>query len=106
MQNVFCSIRNCGFNSSSGFCLNRLVVINEQGVCKYLTKEGWEQEVSKQFKSNFNPWQEQEKEEKITISDLLESRAPVQTQNQTGADDDKIQKEEENRGQSQDKMDS
>ena len=47
MQNVFCSVRNCGFNSSSGFCLNRLVVINEQGVCKYLTKEGWEQEVEK-----------------------------------------------------------
>ena len=92
MQNVFCSVRNCGFNSSSGFCLNRLVVINEQGVCKYLTKEGWEQEVKKQFKSSFNPWQEQEEEKKITVADLLESRAPVQTQNETGAED-------ENRGQ-------
>ena len=94
MQNVFCSIRNCGFNSSSGFCLNRLVVINEQGVCKYLTKEGWEQEVKKQFKSNFNPWQEQEEEEKrITVSDLLETRAPVQTQNETSDKEDQDQNE-------------
>ena len=93
MQNVFCSIRNCGFNSSSGFCLNRLVVINEQGVCKYLTKEGWEQEVNKQFKSNFNPWQEQEEEKKITIADLLESRAPVQTQNETSDKEDQDQNE-------------
>ena len=106
MQNVFCSVRDCGFNSDSGFCLNRLVVINQQGVCKRLTKEGWNQEVSKQFKSSFNPWQEQEKEKKVTVADLLGTRAPVQTQNQTGANDENIQTKERNRGQSQDKMDS
>lgn len=43
MQNVICGIRNCGYCSASGFCLNRLVVINEQGVCKWLTKPGWDQ---------------------------------------------------------------
>lgn len=42
MQTVICGFKGCGFCSQSGFCLNRLVVINEQGVCKYLTKPGWD----------------------------------------------------------------
>lgn len=56
MQNIICSVRNCGFNSSNSFCLNRLVAINEQGTCRYLTKPGWDQKVESKFKSNFNPW--------------------------------------------------
>ena len=28
MQNVICAVRNCGYCSVNGFCLNRLVVIN------------------------------------------------------------------------------
>ncbi len=47
MQDIVCAIINCGFHSPSGFCLNRLVSINEQGMCNYLTKPGWNQEVSK-----------------------------------------------------------
>ena len=45
MQTVYCLVRNCGYCGSNGFCLNRLTVINEQGVCKYLTKPGWENKV-------------------------------------------------------------
>ena len=52
MQNVICKVRNCGYCSASGFCLNRLVVINEQGVCNWLTKPGWNQQVSEMYKSN------------------------------------------------------
>lgn len=50
---VVCKIQNCGYCSDSGFCLNRLVVINEQGVCKRLTKPGWEQKVEEKFKNNY-----------------------------------------------------
>lgn len=50
MQNVICGIRNCGYCSASGFCLNRLVVINEQGVCNWLTKPGWDQEIDEKYK--------------------------------------------------------
>lgn len=42
MQNVICAIENCGYRSRSGFCLNRIVSINVNGVCAYLTKSGWD----------------------------------------------------------------
>lgn len=45
MQNIICAVRDCGFCSTSGFCLNRLVTINSQGVCNRLTKPGWERPV-------------------------------------------------------------
>ena len=45
MQTIICKVKNCGYCSVSGFCLNRLTVINEQGVCKYLTQPGWENPV-------------------------------------------------------------
>jgi len=50
---VVCKVQNCGYCSDSGFCLNRLVVINEQGLCGYLTKPGWEQPVEDRFKNNW-----------------------------------------------------
>lgn len=43
MQNVICAVRDCGFCSINGFCLNKLVVINCNGVCKWLSKPGWDQ---------------------------------------------------------------
>ena len=41
MQYIICKIKDCGFCSQNGFCLNRLLVINEQGVCDWVTKPGW-----------------------------------------------------------------
>lgn len=55
MQNVVCKFNNCGFCSSNGFCLNRLVVINEQGLCQYLTRAGWDRKVQKWEKQNYFP---------------------------------------------------
>lgn len=67
---VRCKIQNCGYCSNSGFCLNRLVVINEQGVCKYLTKADWEQKIEDRFKDNYF-------EEKTIERKEIETRAPV-----------------------------
>ena len=41
LQNVVCEIQQCGFRSNSGFCLNRLVSIGANGVCKWINREGW-----------------------------------------------------------------
>lgn len=43
LQTIRCKFQGCGYCSKSGFCLNRLTVINDQGVCEYLTKPGWDQ---------------------------------------------------------------
>ena len=59
MQNVICKVRNCGYCSASGFCLNRLVVINEQGVCQHLTKSDWQQPIEEKYKSNYKPPEEE-----------------------------------------------
>lgn len=58
MQTVICKVRNCGFCSQNGFCLNRLTVINDQGVCKYLTKPGWDQPVQNWLKNTYTPPEE------------------------------------------------
>ncbi len=49
--NVICKIGRCGYNSVNGFCLNRLVVINENGICSYLTRPGWEQQIEDKYKN-------------------------------------------------------
>lgn len=53
MQYVICAIKDCGFCSPSGFCLNRLVTINAQGVCNYVTKPGWDRTVQDWEKSTY-----------------------------------------------------
>ena len=58
MQNIICAIRNCGYCSENGFCLNRVVKIDEQGVCNWLRKQGWNQQIEKKYKSNYNPWKD------------------------------------------------
>ena len=50
---VRCTVQNCGYCSENGFCLNRLVAINEQGMCNYLTKPGWNEPVEDRFKNNY-----------------------------------------------------
>ena len=52
MQVVYCKVKNCGFHGSNGFCLNRLTVINEQGICKYLTKPDWNKPVDPKWFNN------------------------------------------------------
>lgn len=54
-QEVICKISQCPYRSSSGFCLNRLVVINEQGVCQHLTKSSWQEPIEEKYKSNYKP---------------------------------------------------
>ena len=99
MQTVICAIKNCGYCSSSGFCLNRLVSINAQGGCSYLQKQGWNQQVDKKYKSNYNPWeeigQEEEEEERVTLSELLESRPPVNDGEEPGEVEENSQKKED-----------
>ena len=60
MQVVYCKVRNCGYCSQNGFCLNRLTVINEQGLCNYLTKPGWDQKIDRKW---FNTYDFQEEKE-------------------------------------------
>lgn len=47
MQNVICKFEKCGSRSKNGFCLNRMVVITEQGQCERLLKEGWDKPIEK-----------------------------------------------------------
>lgn len=49
MTIVRCGISQCSFNKE-GDCLNRVIRINENGVCKYLTKDGWMNPVEDQYK--------------------------------------------------------
>lgn len=64
MQMILCKINQCPFHSSNGFCLNRMVVIDENGGCKYIT--------SPKRKRTIEPWEkstwidkEQENEKKF-----------------------------------------
>lgn len=81
MQNVICAIKDCGYCSVNGFCLNRVVRINEQGVCNFLTKQGWNQQIEEEYKSVYNPWK---------------NAGPVQTSAQIGA---KEEEDEDNDNQ-------
>ena len=78
MQNVICAIKNCGYCSVNGFCLNRVVKINENGVCSFLTRQGWEQQIEEKYKSVYNPWK---------------TREPVQTPAQIGTEQNQDQNE-------------
>ena len=52
MQTVRCKIPKCPFCSVSGFCLNRLVVINEQGVCNFLTRPDWINKIIEEYEKS------------------------------------------------------
>ena len=51
IQTIICNVRGCGFCSENGFCLNRLTVITDQGICKYITKPGWDRKVDEEEKN-------------------------------------------------------
>lgn len=67
-QNIICKVQQCSFHSSSNFCLNKLTVINPNGVCSRLTKPGWDTPVEEWMKNTFR------EEEKITVEKLLEEK--------------------------------
>ena len=50
MQIVVCKVKNCGFHGEHDTCLNRLVVINNQGVCNYVTRPGWDRAIEEKYK--------------------------------------------------------
>lgn len=85
MQTVYCLVRNCGYCGSNGFCLNRLTVINEQGVCKYLTKPGWENKVDEKWFNNKD------------ISDGVSENAAtlIESDNEASDNDKEISSEQE-----------
>lgn len=55
MQYIVCRVKDCAFCSQNGFCLNRMLVINEQGVCDWVIKPGWDKSVQEIMKSNYKP---------------------------------------------------
>ena len=64
-------VKNCGYCSNNGFCLNRLTVINQQGVCKYLTKPGWDQKIDpKWFNTNIPSIQQQDNKKLIETNEI------------------------------------
>ena len=75
MQNIVCSIGQCGFHGASGFCQKRVVKINDQGVCNWLTKPGWEQQIESKYKHGYK------------------AREPVQTPAEIGTNKDQDQTE-------------
>lgn len=102
MQNVICAIRNCGYNSPSGFCLNRLVSIGPQGACSWLGKAGWDQKIEDQFKSGYRYWekeQEKEEEERVTLSEVLKGAGAGSAENETKTQEENEDATEKNRGQ-------
>ena len=52
MQSIICDIGQCGFNSKSGFCLKKVVHIDNQGVCAKLRKDDWNIPVENRFTVN------------------------------------------------------
>ena len=71
LQTIRCKFQGCGYCSKSGFCLNRLTVINDQGVCEYLTKPGWDQQIKEDWMKNtyVPPIEEEEEEETLAIEE-------------------------------------
>ena len=57
MQQVVCDLIRCAYRSQSGFYLNRLVKITEQGQCERLLKAGWQEKKENWQLSTFNPWE-------------------------------------------------
>ena len=53
MQVVICKIEACPYRSKNGFCLNRVIQINEQGICNHLTKARWQEKIPDEYKSNY-----------------------------------------------------
>ena len=79
LQTVVCKVKNCGYYSQSGFCLNRLTVINPQGVCDYLTKPGWDKPVDYRFKNTYKHWEHAEAVDRIPeTSENQEKDGPPQ----------------------------
>lgn len=79
MQQIICKINQCPFRSGSGFCLNRLVVINENGVCNWITKHNINQRVYDWQKSTWK-----ETIEKTEKTQLLEETKEGEEDDESG----------------------
>ena len=55
IQTVICKIPQCPFRSESGYCLNRLTIVNENGVCQHLTRPDWQNAIDKKYMNNYRP---------------------------------------------------
>ena len=91
LATIKCEFQGCGYRSKSGFCLNRLTVISDQGVCKYLTKPGWQNPIEEEWKKNTyipprEDWKEKEKENALLIE---EKRGPTVEEFLAGAQEGK-----------------
>ena len=64
MSVIKCRIFQCPYNKE-GNCLNRLLIINENGMCRHLTKDTWQNPIGEQYKI---------KMEVIDSDDLCRSR--------------------------------
>ncbi len=69
MQTIVCEVKECGFRSKNGFCLNRLLVINSRAGCNYVAiNPEWFKPVPEEQKiTNFwkNVKQEEEKQGQV-----------------------------------------
>lgn len=73
-QQVVCNFIQCPFRSSNGFCLNRLTVITEHGMCKHLTRPDWQDPIEDRFKNNYKVANDNAKEEELLIADAGENQ--------------------------------
>lgn len=60
MQEVICQVMQCGCRSQNGFCLNRVVSINQNGGCSWIGKPGWQKPIENEFKSTYDYWKTRE----------------------------------------------
>lgn len=62
---VICKIEPCPFRSSSGFCRNKLLSIDQQGRCKHLydPAHNWRDPVSEDQMDGYELKQEEKKNE-------------------------------------------
>ena len=77
MQNVICHIQGCPFLNSGVFCGKETVVIENNGVCSFLTQPQWKQqkEVEKAREKKAK-----EKEEGYTEQLIENTRQPASAQ--------------------------
>ena len=62
-MNVVCKVADCPYNSKSEFCRNKLVSINQSGMCGHIYKKdgavrlGWQIPIGEEFKEGYNEQQ-------------------------------------------------
>ncbi len=85
MQTIVCEVKDCGFRSKNGFCLNRVVVINQRGMCNYICiQPNWnkpaqqEQKITSFWKMVRQKEQEEQEKEQVKIKSIEEKKGENQ----------------------------